>query len=201
MALRESRIKVKIRIQPPLFVFVILVVISGVLLAASTGGFVVNFKNVGFTALSSFQRGIHTVTTKFTDMVSAVKRMAELQEEYDKLLKQLENYQFLQQTNTEIRRENELLKEQLGFTESFEYVNYPARIIGRDPNNQYSLLTLNMGSKQGIKKNMPVIAIQNGTVGLVGKVLQVGYNTCMVMPCMITVVTFPAASKKPVISD
>lgn len=182
MALRESRIKVKIRIQPPLFIFVILVVISGVLLAASTGGFVVNFKNVGFTALSSFQRGIHTVTTKFTDMVSAVKRMAELQEEYDKLLKQLENYQFLQQTNTEIRRENELLKEQLGFTESFEYVNYPARIIGRDPNNQYSLLTLNMGSKQGIKKNMPVIAIQNGTVGLVGKVLQVGYNTCMVMP-------------------
>ena len=87
MALRESRIKVKIRIQPPLFVFVILVVISGVLLAASTGGFVVNFKNVGFTALSSFQRGIHTVTTKFTDMVSAVKRMAELQEEYDELLK------------------------------------------------------------------------------------------------------------------
>ena len=63
-----------------------------------------------------------------------------------------------------------------------EYKNHPAQIIGRDPNNQYSTLTINKGSRHGIRKNMPVIAVQNGLVGLVGKVLQVGHTTSLVMP-------------------
>jgi rod shape-determining protein MreC len=60
--------------------------------------------------------------------------------------------------------------------------NYPALVIGRDPNSLYSSLIINKGSRHGIRKNMPVIAIQSGLVGLVGKVISVGYDTSMVMP-------------------
>jgi rod shape-determining protein MreC len=54
-------------------------------------------------------------------------------------------------------------------------------IIARDPDTNYSSITINKGSAQGIKKDMPVIAIQNGRVGLVGKIMSVGRNTSMVM--------------------
>ena len=166
----------------PVFVFAILIVISSIMLALSTGGFIVNFKTIGFSALSTLQKGVNTIYNGITETISAVKEIRTLQQEYEKLTEQLQNYEYLQQNNAEIRKENERLKEQLAFTERFEYVNYPAQIIGRDPNNQYTQLTISKGSRQGIKKNMPVIAVQNGAVGLVGKVVTVGYTTSMVMP-------------------
>ena len=46
----------------------------------------------------------------------------------------------------------------------------------------YSYLTIDKGTVNGIKKNMPVIAFQNGNNGLVGKVVQVGSFTSQVMP-------------------
>ncbi|MBR4464401.1 MAG: rod shape-determining protein MreC, partial [Treponema sp.] len=79
-------------------------------------------------------------------------------------------------------KENERLKEQLAFSQSIEQKNYAAQIIGRDPDSLYSGLTINKGSRHGIRKNMPVIAVQNGTVGLVGKIVTVGLGTSLVMP-------------------
>ena len=178
MALRKPQL----RLKPSLFVLILLVVVSGIMLGLSTGGFIVNFKTVGFSALSTLQKGVRAGFNGITGMVSAVQEIRVLREEYQRLTEQLENYEYMQRNNTEIRRENEHLKEQLAFTEQFEYKNHPAQIIGRDPNNQYSTLTINKGSRHGIRKNMPVIAVQNGLVGLVGKVLQVGYTTSLVMP-------------------
>lgn len=178
MALR----KLQVRIRPPLFVLILLVLVSGVMLALSTGGFIVNFKALGFSLLSSLQKGTRAVYSGITGAVSAVQEIRVLREEYQRLVERLENYEYMQQTNTEMRRENEHLREQLEFTTQFEYESHPARIIGRDPNNQYPFLTIDKGSRQGIRKNMPVIAVQNGSVGLVGKVLQVGHTTSMVMP-------------------
>ena len=174
--------KIQVALKIPLITFVFLVLVSGVLLASSTGSFVINFKTLGFSILSSLQNGVHSLSTKITDTINAVKEISILQDEYEKLTKQLEHYEFLQQSNAEIKKENERLKEQLNFTKNYEYINHPAQITGRDPNNQYSLLTINKGSKQGIKKNMPVVAVQNGTVGLVGKVTQVGKISSTVMP-------------------
>lgn len=178
MALRKPQL----RLKPSLFVLILLVVVSGIMLGLSTGGFIVNFKTVGFSALSTLQKGVRAGFNGITGMVSAVQEIRVLREEYQRLTEQLENYEYMQRNNTEIRRENEHLKEQLAFTEQFEYENHPAQIIGRDPNNQYSTLTINKGSRHGIRKNMPVIAVQNGLVGLVGKVLQVGHTTSLVMP-------------------
>ena len=74
------------------------------------------------------------------------------------------------------------LKEQLGFSVSLEERNIPAQIISRDLDNAFSYLTIDKGSVNGIKKNMPVIAFQNGNHGLVGKVIQVGTFTSQIMP-------------------
>ena len=165
-----------------LIVFLILVIISGVSLALSSGGFIISVKEVGFSILSAGQKGVNSVITGVGNGVSAVKELAELKESYNKLVQQLEDYEYLQRNNAEIRKENELLREQLGISKSIVNKNYVAQIIGRDPDSLYSAITVNKGSRNGIRKNMPVIAVQNGDIGLVGKVVTVGVFTSQIMP-------------------
>lgn len=161
---------------------VIFVLISGVLLGFSSGSFVLNFKKIGFSVFSSVQAGVHKVADGVGSSFWAVKELARLKKEYAVLTKKLENYEQMRRSNAEIRKENERLLEQLNFTTHLEEKNYPAQIISRDADNLYAYLTINKGSSSGIKKNMSVIAYQNGNSGLVGKVIQVGAFTSIVMP-------------------
>ncbi|MBR0032548.1 MAG: rod shape-determining protein MreC [Treponema sp.] len=163
-------------------VFVVFLILSSVMLAFSSGGFILNFKQIGFSLLSSAQRGINAVATTVVDTVNAVNELSKLREENAALVEKLKNYEYMQRTNVEIRKENERLLEQLDFSRAVPQKNFAARIIGRDPDGLYSALTIDKGSIKGIKKNMPVIAIQNGQVGIVGKVVTVGLLTSLVMP-------------------
>ena len=52
----------------------------------------------------------------------------------------------------------------------------PAVVTGRESGNYASVLTLDVGSGAGIRRNMPVIT----SVGIVGRVTEVGYNWCKV---------------------
>ena len=161
---------------------VVFVLISGVMLAFSSGSFVLNFKNIGFAVFSTVQSGVHSVFSGIGDTFGAVRELAQLKKEYAELTRKLEDYEQMRRSNAEIRKENERLLEQLQFTTSLEEKNYPAQIISRDTDNLYAYFTINKGSTSGIKKNMPVIAYQNGNSGLVGKSVQVGPFTSVVMP-------------------
>ena len=158
------------------------VIISGVLLAFSTGDIVLNVKGSGFSAVSMLQKGVHVVTSTVTSTITAVRDIADLRVEYEALMRRIEDYEYMQRSNADIRQENERLKEQLGFSEDYAYSNIPAYIISRDLDSLSSSLTINKGTADGVKKNMPVIATQNGMVGLIGKVITVGYQTASVMP-------------------
>lgn len=160
----------------------VFVLFSGIMLAFHSGGFVVNFQKVGFTVLSSMQKGVSAVAGGIGDTFNAVHELARLREENKELTERLKNYEILQRTNTDIRKENERLKEQLDFSLSLKEKNYPAQIISRNPDSLYSAFTINKGSRHGIRKNMPVLAVQSGIVGLVGKVVTVGAITSLVMP-------------------
>ena len=151
-------------------------------MALSSGGFIISVKSVGFSILSAGQKGVNSVISGVGNGISAVKELAELKESYNQLVKQLEDYEYLQRNNAEIRKENERLRELLGISKSITNKNIVAQIIGRDPDSLYSAITINKGSRQGIKKNMPVIAVQNGDIGLVGKVVSVGPFTSQIMP-------------------
>jgi rod shape-determining protein MreC len=170
------------RLRVDVFLLAGYLFISGVLLAFSSGGFVVNFRDIGFSIMSGAQRGVYSVSSFCTGTVAAVRELSELKQKYAELEKKLEDYELLQRSNADIRLENDHLKQLLGFMEQLTVRNIPAEIIGRDPNNLYSAITLNRGAKQGVKKNMPVIAFQNGTTGLVGKIVQVGRTTSLMMP-------------------
>lgn len=152
------------------------------MLGFSSGGFVISFQKVGFTVFSSLQKGVNFVTSGISDTFTAISELSKLREENKILTEKLQNYEFLQHNNAEIKKENERLKEQLDFVSHVEQKTYAARIIARNPDSLYSGLTINKGSRSGIRKGMPVLAVQNGSMGLVGKVVTVGLGTSLVMP-------------------
>lgn len=170
------------RLRLPEMMLIVFIIFSGLSLGFSTGSFILNIKQIGFTIVSSIEKGANYVYTSVTNTFNAVSELRQLRSDYNDLLLKLENYEEMQRSNAEIRKENQRLKEQLDFAVSLDEKNIPAQIISRDLDSAYSYLTINKGSVNGIKKGMPVIAFQNGNNGLVGKVTLVGTFTCQVMP-------------------
>lgn len=173
---------VKFKFKFPEFILAVLVIVSGVMLAFSSGSFVVNFKTIGFTVFSTVSKGLYNAGNGVKNAVAAVSELSKLRKEYNELVVKLENYEQMRRSNTEIRKENERLKKLLDFSTSLEEKNYPSQIIARDTDNLYSFLTIDKGAAHGIRKNMPVIAYQDGNSGVVGKITQVGRYTSIVMP-------------------
>lgn len=178
----RKKLHFSFRIKLSEILLVVLILISGTLLGFSSGRFVISFKQVGFSFVSSIDKGVHFVVNGITDGFNAVGELRKLKKDYNELVIKLENYEEMQRSNADIRKENARLKEQLDFAVSIDEKNIPAQIISRDLDNAFSYLTIDKGSVNGIKKNMPVIAFQNGNNGLVGKVIQVGTFTSQIMP-------------------
>ena len=170
------------RIRFPEVLLIGFIILSSVSLGFHTGGFILDIKKIGFTVVSSVEKAVHYVVDGVTNTVGAVKELRQLKKDYNELVIKLEKYEELQRSNVDIRKENERLKEQLGFSVSMDEKNIPALIISRNLDSAYSYLTIDKGSVNGIRKNMPVVAFQHGNEGLVGKIVQVGTFTSQVMP-------------------
>jgi rod shape-determining protein MreC len=177
-----SERRIRLKLKTPILLCLLYGILSGFILAFSSGGFLVNFKQLGFSVVSSVQKGASFIANGVTGFFTAVGDLATLREDYEKLQEMLEDYEYLQRNNADIKKENARLKEQLGFSTEYQYKNYPAQIISRDPNALYNGITLNKGSRHNVRKGMAVLAIQNGNIGLVGKVVSVGIETSMIMP-------------------
>lgn len=177
---KKQRFNIKLRL--PEIVLFFLLLISSVSLGFKSGSFILNIKQIGFSIFSSVEKSVNYVYSSITNTFNAVSELRQLRKDYNDLVLKLENYEEMQRSNAEIRKENERLKEQLDFSISLDEKNIPSRIISRDLDSAYSYLTIDKGSVNGIKKGMPVIAFQNGNNGLVGKIVQVGTFTAQVMP-------------------
>ena len=76
----------------------------------------------------------------------------------------LENFKLREE-----QKENERLRNLLEFKSESEYKIIPAEVIAREPNQAQHSVLIDMGEKEGIRQNMPVINMY----GLVGKISQV----------------------------
>ncbi|MCL2214671.1 MAG: rod shape-determining protein MreC [Treponema sp.] len=164
------------------FVFIILVLISIVFLLLSTRDFILGIKNAGLTIFSGVRGGIYEINSFISRSVLSIRELATLRQEHANLLRQLDRFEELERSNAEIYQENTRLKEQLDFSRTTRYRHIPAQISGRDPDNLFSAVVINKGSFSGVLNNMSVVAWQNGTQALVGKVIQTGAFESLVMP-------------------
>jgi rod shape-determining protein MreC len=125
--------------------------------------------------LTSLANNLSDLTQATQDLKELNRRNEELQSLADRLM--IENVRL-----KEIESENEALRRLLGFTQanpthSYKAAEVKGRVIGRDPSNFLSYLTIDSGSQQGIERGMPVVTER----GLVGRITEVGSNWAKVM--------------------
>jgi rod shape-determining protein MreC len=107
--------------------------------------------------------------------IKDIRKLSEINKALEK-----ENRKLISQNSNlkELKNENEILRAQLGFIQEHpEYKLVAAEVIGRDPNNFLQFMTINKGSRDGIKKDMPVIS--EGY--LVGKIFEVDKTNSKVL--------------------
>ena len=164
------------------YVFIALILFSFLTLFFSSRSVLSEFKDLGLTMYSGLRGGIFEVSSAVSRTVLSVQELATLRREYAELTDRIARYEQLERSSAEIRQENNRLREQLGFSQTLRYRHIPAELIGRDPNILFSAFVINKGTQAGVRVDMPVIAYQNGTQALVGKVIHSGAFESLVMP-------------------
>jgi rod shape-determining protein MreC len=77
---------------------------------------------------------------------------------------------------SEARRENAELRQALGWQRQAHWRARLAQVVGRDPANWWRTIHIDLGSRDGIRTNLPVLTVD----GLVGRVAEVGWNRSLV---------------------
>lgn len=137
-----------------------------------------SISDIGYSALSYLKYGlIDYPLTSIKNFASDFSNLWKVQEENDYLKEQLamtENYQTLYENAL---REKKELQELLDMNDTLEdYTKISAKVISRDVSYWNDQLTLNVGSNDGIEKDMIVVNSQ----GVVGKIYKVQDTTSIV---------------------
>jgi rod shape-determining protein MreC len=134
------------------------------------------------TVLGFFQKGFSAVGSFVSDTLASIAELRRLRRDYEELAAKLERYTNIERGLADLRAENARLKEQMGFVQGRSYERIAARVVAKDPGNLYSTIVIDRGVENGIRKDMPVVAFQDGVEGLVGRVVEVGLGTSIVVP-------------------
>lgn len=139
-------------------------------------------EKVGLTITGFFERGFSAVGTFVEDSALAVRSLRQLRKDYEGLLAKTQEMEKIQRDYASLAAENDRLRSQLAFAATLAQPEVAARVIGKDPGNLYSTITIDKGTEAGIRKNMAVIAWQDGMKGLVGRVVEAAQGTSVVVP-------------------
>jgi len=161
--------------------FIIFIVISVISMFFTTSSFILTPKII-FGAISyPFVKAYTFIVQNTLTFFSSLKELNLLKQENIRLneeLKQLKEAKFKLEL---LERENKELRQMLKLKEEAPYDVLPAQIILKDPTNLYSVITINRGSNDNIKKGLAVYAIQDGEKIIVGKVIEVNFFYSKVM--------------------
>ena len=138
------------------------------------------------TVLAPFQRAASWVGGKYQDITSDVWDMITLHEQNKMLRNEVRELREQNRKAAEYAAENSRLRELLGYKNSAgQFDLMICSVIGREAATWTSVITVNKGSNDGIKKNMAAVTNH----GLIGHVTEVGP-----VSCRIELVTDPRAA-------
>lgn len=130
-------------------------------------------------AIAPLQSGVMAIGQKTHNALSVFLEYGKLREENERLKKELDRLTEQNNILLEYRQENARLRKLLELDQSVEnqLSLVAARVTARDVESLHQTLTINKGSKDGIKKNMPVI----NENGLIGRIINVTDHTSEVL--------------------
>lgn len=156
-----------------LFLILAVLCVSGLFIGFTTDITSGPLKNTMGYVIVPIQSGINQIGRWFSDKADEMQTLKEVQEENAQLKEQ----------NDELTVENNNLKQELYELEELQelydldrkyesYEKIAARVVGKDPGNYFSTFIIDKGKKDGLSRNMNVIA--DG--GLVGIITETGDN-------------------------
>lgn len=164
------------------FVTIVILVLI-VIFSNNNNGEASFFENIANKVVVPIQNGLTYLKNKvngndtfFADINNLKQQNEELQQQNSQLeqeLREMEN----------IKTENETLKEYLNLSEKYgEYKTITGYVVNRDISNYSKTIVINVGSNDGVAKDMTVI----GDEGLVGHVISVTDSTAKVQTIIDT---------------
>jgi len=106
------------------------------------------------------------------DLADSVLPRRELLHQIDRLRRTNEVFQVQALQAATLARENDQLRSLLGWQQHAPWKLKLANVVLRDPANWWRTLQIDVGSRDGIRENLPVLTAD----GLVGRVSSVGYT-------------------------
>ena len=166
-----------------IIVLIVIVIFSNV---SQNKGAVQNIVSKVFTPLQNDFIYIKNKVTGNSETLAQIYSLEQenqsLKEENSKLQEQVRELEIL-------KSENNTLTEYLNLKNKYaDYTTVPGYVIARTYSNYDKIITINIGSDDGIEANMPVISEQ----GLVGRVMSVTKNTAKVETIIDTASTVSA---------
>lgn len=133
--------------------------------------------NIANTVVVPIENGLTYLKSKINNNDSFFENLEKLKTENEELKQKNSELEKSLREFEVIKTENEQLKQQLNLAKEYgQYKTIPGTIISRDISNYSKTLVINVGTKNGIKEKMTVIAEQ----GLVGYVISVTENTAKI---------------------
>lgn len=162
-------------------ILVVIIIISGL--------GIMNFSNLNLPFLNWIEKGVYNIitpiieyTTGFYNTVkdywNGVMNISQLSAENKRLKEKLSQYEINKQLNEKYKNQNIRLRELLSFKKDLSFTSVGARVIGYTSTHWDDRIIINRGSKDGIKKEMPVISYKGA---LVGRIEYVGAYSSQVL--------------------
>ena len=159
-------------------VYVTLLIISLVMFFTTTKDLSFNPKTIGVSVFGTLQKGLSGSAHLLKDTFNSIAELRDLQAEYQQLQNELSRLRPMQRDYTALKDENRQLRKQLGYSEQTEFSFISAQVIGKDPSDFFSGITIDKGYKDDVQKNAAVIAYTDGFQGLVGRITEISpYNS------------------------
>lgn len=141
------------------------------------------FENIASNLVMPIQNGLTYLKNKISGNDTFFADIDNLQSENEEFQKRNSELEQSLRELESIKAENETLKEYLNLTEKYgEYETIPGYVINKDISNYSKTIVINIGSDDGVKENMTVIADE----GLVGHVISVTNDTAKVQTIVDT---------------
>lgn len=152
-----------------LIVIIIIMLILGILSYSLKKKEKLNtFETILKDGIVSIENVIFYPFRSLVNSVNDFKLLKDVKKENDILKKEIDKHESIIAENTELKRQLDALKQELNINYTltdYDYVN--ATVTSRNINYWYNTITINKGSKDGIKVEMPII----NSNGLLGKVI------------------------------
>ncbi len=163
-------------------VLILFVALSFGLMGIQTGTVRNASSELGYSVLSTMQLGFAKVGNVISDSLGSIRELRKVRSEYEELQERINQYRNIERNVVDLKEENERLRDLLGFSRKLEYTHVAARIIGKKPGDVFQGIKINRGTRDGVERNDSVVSYTEGFKALVGKIVELGPNTAIVMP-------------------